>query len=132
MFVVEQSKGASDHQQEAISGRPLSAAKGSGAQGRSEGSHQGSVHKALDEASAELTSPFAGVISGSSSEWVIRGVKLLLALAVYGFGFGYLARVLRVRVVEPPRYGPALARTRELPPPSSLYTSTGVPVRTHA
>ncbi|MGO9320377.1 MAG: hypothetical protein ACLQBY_06210 [Solirubrobacteraceae bacterium] len=97
-FVVEQSKGASEHQQEAISGRPLSAAKGSGAQGRSEGSHQGSVHKALDEASAELTSPFAGVISGSSSEWVIRGVKLLLALAVYGFGFGYLARVLRVRV----------------------------------
>jgi hypothetical protein len=59
--------------------------------------NEGSVRKALDEASAELTSPFDGLIS-SSSEWATRGVKLLLALVVYGFGIGYLARVLRVRV----------------------------------
>ncbi len=56
------------------------------------------MHRTIDEASEELTSPFAGLVSGSSSEWVIRGVKLLLALAVYGFGLSYLARVLRVRV----------------------------------
>jgi hypothetical protein len=29
---------------------------------------------------------------------VIRGVGLLLALVVYGFGLGFLARVIRVRV----------------------------------
>ena len=56
------------------------------------------MHSRLDEASEQLTSPFAGLVSGSSSEWVIRGVKLLLAFAVYGFGLSYLARVLRVRV----------------------------------
>jgi hypothetical protein len=97
-FVIEQSKGASEHQQEELTGKSPASGKGSGAQGNGEGSRPGSVHKALDEASAELTSPFAGVVSGSSSEWVVRGVKLLLALAVYGFGFGYLARALRVRV----------------------------------
>jgi hypothetical protein len=56
------------------------------------------VHKALDEASGQLTSPFAGVMSGSSSEWATRIVELLLALVVYGFGLGYIARALRVRV----------------------------------
>jgi hypothetical protein len=59
--------------------------------------HEGGVRKALDEASAELTSPFDGLIS-SSSEWATRGVKVLLTLIVYGFGLGYIARVLRVRV----------------------------------
>ncbi len=97
-FVIEQSKGASEHQQAVIAGKPLSSTKGAVTQSSAEGSREGSVHKTLDEASAELTSPFAGVVSGSSSEWVIRGVKLLLALAVYGFGLSYLARVLRVRV----------------------------------
>ena len=56
------------------------------------------MHKKIDEASDYFTSPFAGIVSGSSSEWVVRGVKLLLALLVYGFGLGYLARVIRVRV----------------------------------
>ena len=36
--------------------------------------------------------------TGSNSQWAIRGVRLLLALLVYGFGLGYLARVIRVRL----------------------------------
>lgn len=91
IFVVDQSKTASAHQTQEIVGGPLVKTTKSTAR-------PGSVHKAIDEASEQLTSPFAGLVSGSSSEWVIRGVKLLLALAVYGFGLGYLARVLRVRV----------------------------------
>ena len=89
-FAVQQTKSASGHQQEELTGgaKPLPSAT----------AHEGSVRKALDEASNELTSPFAGLVSGSTSEWAIRGVKLLLALIVYGLGFGYLARVLRVRV----------------------------------
>jgi hypothetical protein len=89
-FAVQQTKSASGHQQEELTGgaKPTTDA----------GVHEGSVHKVLDEAFNELTSPFAGVVSGSTSEWAIRGVKLLLALLVYGLGFGYLARVLRVRV----------------------------------
>jgi uncharacterized membrane protein YraQ (UPF0718 family) len=90
-FVVEQTKTASGHQQEVVrTGIDTPAAHAS--------KHEGSVHKALDEASDELTSPFAGIVSSSSSEWATRGVKLLLALVVYGFGLGYVARVLRVRV----------------------------------
>ncbi|HSZ15281.1 MAG TPA: hypothetical protein VK790_14695 [Solirubrobacteraceae bacterium] len=95
-FVIEQSQGASEHQTNEILGKPNSGE--ADAQVKSGATKKGSVHKALDGASSELTSPFAGVVSGSSSEWVIRGVKLLIALAVYGFGFGYLARTLRVRV----------------------------------
>ena len=95
IFVVNQSKSASAHQTQEIVNGSLSAPTGTNA--RSTAGESG-VHKTIDEASEELTSPFAGVVSGSSSEWVIRGVKLLLALAVYGFGLGYLARVLRVRV----------------------------------
>jgi hypothetical protein len=95
IFVVDQSKSASAHQtQEITSGSLIS---GSSANTHSTAGESG-IHKTIDEASEKLTSPFAGVVSGSSSEWVVRGVKLLLALAVYGFGFGYLARVLRVRV----------------------------------
>jgi hypothetical protein len=95
IFVVDQSKSASAHQTQEIA-TGSTTAKTSGSTNSTAG--EGSVHKTIDEASEQLTSPFAGVVSGSSSEWVIRGVKLLLALAVYGFGLGYLARVLRVRV----------------------------------
>jgi hypothetical protein len=92
IFVVDQSKTASAHQTREIASGP------SVSSSPSSGEHPGGVHKAIDEASEQLTSPFSGIVSSTSSEWVIRGVKLLLALAVYGFGLGYLARVLRVRV----------------------------------
>jgi hypothetical protein len=96
-FAIEKTRGASDHQQEQLAGSPR--AVGAGAQrSNASSSHEGSVHRALDDASGDLTSPFAGVLEGTGSEWAIRGAKLLLALIVYGFGLGYLARVLRVRV----------------------------------
>lgn len=102
IFVVGQTKSASKHQVEAVSNGPAvttSTSQGaSGSGGKASSSHESTLHKAIDEAAQELTSPFAGIVSGSSSEWVIRSVKLLLALAVYGFGLGYLARALRVRV----------------------------------
>lgn len=87
-FVVAQTKSASTHQQEQVAGN-FSGAK----------THprEGSVRRTLDEISNELTSPFAGVVSGSSSEWVTRSVRLLIALLIYGFALGYLARVVRVR-----------------------------------
>lgn len=93
VFAVQQTKSASGRQGEQAAS-PTGAAKPIPANSKR---HEGSVHKALDEASAELTSPFDGIVS-SSSEWATRGFKLLLALIVYGFGIGYLARVLRVRV----------------------------------
>jgi hypothetical protein len=93
-FAVEQTKSASGRQQEQLA----SPAEATAAAAKPPPAHHKSgVHKALDEASAELTSPFAGIVSGSS-EWATRGFKLALALLVYGFGLGYLARALRVRV----------------------------------
>ena len=93
VFALDRTKTASNHQTEAISGRAAPSSSNS-----AEGSHEGSLHKAIDETSAHLTSPFAGVISGSDSEWANRGVRLLLALVVYGFGLSFLARTLRVRL----------------------------------
>ena len=88
IFAIGQTKSASNHQQEAINGPSAPVAV----------KHESGLHKAIDEASTELTSPFAGIVSSSSGEWAVRSVKLLVALVVYGFGLGYLARVLRVRV----------------------------------
>ena len=59
---------------------------------------EGGVREAIDEASSTITSPFAGAVTGVHNEWATRGVRMVLALLVYGFGLGYLARVLRVRV----------------------------------
>jgi hypothetical protein len=101
VFAVDQTKSASTHQQEVLGGGPSTAAAGSSAPhpaGAGDPTHESGIHKAIDEASSQLTSPFSSVVSGSSSEWAIRSTRLLLALLVYGFGLGYLARALRVRV----------------------------------
>jgi predicted PurR-regulated permease PerM len=95
-FAVGQTKSASGRQQQELAS-PAEQAAAAQAQAQAPPQRESSVHKALDEVSGELTSPFAGIVSGSS-EWASRGAKLLLALLVYGFGLGYLARVLRVRV----------------------------------
>jgi hypothetical protein len=92
LFAANRTNSASKHQTEKIAGTPASESSGSSTK------HESSVHKAIDEASQKLTSPFAGVVSGSSSEWLVHGVKLLIALAVYGFGLSYIARAIRIRV----------------------------------
>jgi hypothetical protein len=90
IFVVEQTSSASTHQQEEVNEHSSPGAPAP--------KHEGTVHKKIDEASDFFTSPFAGIVSGSSSQWVIHLVKTALALLVYGFGLSYLARVIRVRV----------------------------------
>ena len=94
IFAVDQTKGASTHQQQELT---VGTRDPTGNSPKSTATHESGLHEAIDEASNKLTSPFSGVTSGSSSEWAIHGVNLLLALAVYGFGLGYLARVIRVR-----------------------------------
>ena len=93
VFAVDQTKAASGHQQE-----QLNEGKGPPVEGSATGSkaHESSIHEAIDETASTLTSPFSGLVSGSSSEWAIRSGKLLLALLVYGFGLGYLAREIGV------------------------------------
>jgi hypothetical protein len=91
VFAVNQTSNASTHQQNLVNNGPEGAKT-------SPPSHKSAVHEALDDTAEALTSPFAGVVSGSSSQWAIHGVRTVLALLVYGFGLGFLARVIRVRV----------------------------------
>jgi hypothetical protein len=91
IFVVEQTSSASTHQQEEVIEHPSSTTAPSS-------KHEGTLHKKIDEASNFFTSPFASLVSGSSSLWVIQLVRTALALFVYGFILSYLARVIRVRV----------------------------------
>jgi hypothetical protein len=91
IFVVDQTSAASTHQQEVLHGGANTSTSGTS-------THKSTLHKTIDEASNFFTSPFAGIVSGSNSQWLIRGVKTILALLVYGFALSYLARVIRVRV----------------------------------
>lgn len=90
VFVVDQTSAASTHQQEELGGAAHTS--------KTSPKHESTLHKKIDETSDFFTSPFAAAVSGSSSQWVIHGVKTVLALLIYGLGLGYLARVLRVRV----------------------------------
>jgi hypothetical protein len=93
VFVVNQTSNASTHQQNELTG-------GSSSESSTPSSpkHESTLHRKLDEASNTLTSPFAGVVSDSSSEWVIHIVRTVLALLVYGLGVAFLVRFIRVRV----------------------------------
>ncbi len=97
-FAVEQTKNASGRQREQITGPTVTASTSSTPSTATATERPGAFHEALDEASSELTSPFSSLVSSSSSEWATRGFRMLAALLVYGFGLGYLARSLRVRV----------------------------------
>lgn len=92
VFVVNQTSTASTRQQNELAEGSAPTTSTSGAK------HESTLHRTLNETADALTSPFAGVVSGSSSEWTIHIVKTLLALLVYGFGLAFLARFLRVRV----------------------------------
>lgn len=87
-FAVEQSKNASAHQQAELNGTvshpPPANAKKSG------------VREAVDSAFSTISSPFSGLTSGMSSTWTLHIVDTLLALLIYGFGLGFLARQLRL------------------------------------
>lgn len=51
------------------------------------------LHEAIDDANDVLLKPFAAIAENSDSKWARRSVPALLALIVYGFGLGLLARV---------------------------------------
>jgi hypothetical protein len=94
-FAVNETKSASKHQQEQVA--EDTPGVGGSQQASTPVAHKSALHRALDDTASALTSPFSGLMSGDS-EWATRGVKLFAALLVYGFGLGYLARVLRVRL----------------------------------
>jgi hypothetical protein len=115
LFAVNQTGSASAHQQRVLNGEAAAPSvagelnsngesvpgsfglRHAGARPSRTGAEpEGSVRRTIDEASEALTSPFSGITSGSNSDWSTRVIRLLLVLAVYGFGIGFLARALRV------------------------------------
>lgn len=99
LFVVNRTSSASRHQQQQLAGETATPG-GEGQVGIAPdtGGGKSSLRRTIDDLSEAVTSPFSGVTDGSSSEWLIRGVDLLLALLVYGLGLGFLARAIRVRL----------------------------------
>lgn len=101
-FAVEQSKNASAHQQAELNGdgpRQPATPSGASAQGAktsaSSSAKKSGLREAVDNAFKTISSPFSGLTSGLSSAWTLHIVDTLLALLIYGFGLGYLARLLR-------------------------------------
>ncbi len=93
IFVVHQATNASNHQQNEVnsSGPPT----GETTLPTSNPEHKSTVHKVIDEASEEVTSPFSTITSGIDSQWGLRLANLALTLALYGFLLSFLARALR-------------------------------------
>ncbi len=91
-FAVEQSKAGSDHQQaELNAASPITA---SDRVTPPNGGKSG-LRKAIDDAFAKVASPFSGLTKQISGAWPSHIVNMLLALLIYGFGLGFLARTLR-------------------------------------
>lgn len=100
LFVVDQTGSASAHQQAVVN----AAAPGSAALATSHetpaSKKQGesTARKTIDEASEAITSPFSFATEATSSEWLSRGIGLLLTLFFYGFVLGFITRMIRVRL----------------------------------
>jgi hypothetical protein len=100
LFVVDQSRSASNVSATEIaqSGPPV--APGAPAKPVTRPTHRTAAERArhvVDRASHSLVSPVAWVVPRHANEWVTRGVPWLLAMLLYGFGLGYLARFARGR-----------------------------------
>jgi hypothetical protein len=94
-FALDQTNSASHHQQAKVNAAAPSGSA-TATTGSSSSGHKSALHEALDKAFSTLASPFAGVTAGSSSQWTAQVVNTLLVLLVYGFGLGFLARLLRI------------------------------------
>jgi hypothetical protein len=84
-FAVDQFAGASNQQVAQLdSGSPAPATKATK-------TRHGAVRRFVDQAARDLTYPFHS-LAESSSQWANQILVLVIALAVYGVGLGYLAR----------------------------------------
>jgi hypothetical protein len=91
LFAIDQTRDASKTTATEVAGQTASTAPVPAKDARS------GVRRKIDGLSDGLTSPFSSVSDASGSEWVRRGIPMLLALLLYGFGLSYLARYARAR-----------------------------------
>jgi predicted PurR-regulated permease PerM len=94
-FAVEQSKQGSSHQLAELNGAaPASQTTANGGSASAPAKKSG-LREAIDSAFSKLSSPFSGLTNQLSSQWTLHIVDTLLALLIYGFGLGFVARLLR-------------------------------------
>jgi hypothetical protein len=89
-FATDQLHSASQRTQDELAG-VTAAAPTANQEARREREHT-RVREWIDDSNDVLLSPVAWVSDGSHNRWVRRGVPALLALLLYGFGVGMLAR----------------------------------------
>jgi hypothetical protein len=91
-FAIDQARGASEESVSGIKGDPATFSDPSPDQERAREKQHSTIREGIDDVNDLLLSPFAGVVDSSKSKWVRRLVPALIALLVYGFGLGFLAR----------------------------------------
>jgi hypothetical protein len=93
LFALDESSTASRRSQDAIAGRSASrTADPSPEQERARERAHSRPREAVDDVNDVLLAPFAWAEPEDGGRWARRGVPALVALVVYGFGLGYLAR----------------------------------------
>ncbi len=86
LFARDEFAGASNSQQSKLAGRPGPTLPS--------GADRTQPRRFIDGAARTLLKPFS-FASPSGSRWAARGLPTLLALVVYGFGLGFLARAAK-------------------------------------
>lgn len=94
-FAIDQTQEASERSRDRIAGI-READPPPDTERRREREHS-AVREFVDDANDLLLKPFAQIVT-SKEPWVNRGLPALMALAVYGFGLGYLASYARGRL----------------------------------
>lgn len=93
-FAVNETNAASEQSQAEIAGQTAArTASPDPDQEQDREKVDSKVHEFVDDANDILLRPFSAIAQDSASKWVRRTVPALLALLVYGFGIGILARV---------------------------------------
>jgi hypothetical protein len=91
-FAIDQARGASAESVAGINGDPTTFSDPSPDQERAREKQHSNAREFIDDVNDVLLSPFAGLTDSAKSKWVRRTIPALIALLVYGFGGGYIAR----------------------------------------
>lgn len=96
LFAVDEARSASDQTTAEVEGRLAArSADPSPEQERARELAHSGARELVDDVNDVLLSPFAPVTEKASSRWVRRTVPAGIALVIYGFGVGLLARFAR-------------------------------------
>jgi hypothetical protein len=94
LFAIDQAQAGSKREQDRLAQQDT-ADPTAAQERRREKAHSG-IRETIDDADDFLLSPFTGIVK-SGNEWAQRGVPTGIALVVYGFGLGFVARFARGR-----------------------------------